>query len=65
MSDRQRFYSDVCFDVWRGGGNPDRVDPDKCDTAWANGADPERYAEYVLRRGRIYRNEFDEVEDVE
>jgi hypothetical protein len=42
------FY-DVCYEVWRSGGNPDQIDRDRVDDYLYDGASPEDVAAIELR----------------
>lgn len=67
MSKRNDYYGDVCYEVWRNGGNPDAVDYDRCDTAQYNGVEAEGHAHRLLRESdeRRQRVEFERQMDDE
>lgn len=50
--DRKSYDGDVYYEVWRSGGNPDRVDPDRLDDYRWNGVEPETAARRELTRQR-------------
>jgi hypothetical protein len=52
MKNRQDYLGDVWYDVWRAGGDPDRVDPDCVEDSRWDGLWPEEAAEAELRRQR-------------
>lgn len=50
--ERRRYEGDVWYDVWRGGGNPDRVDYDRVIDGYNDGRQAEDVARAELRRQR-------------
>lgn len=50
--ERRRYEADVVYEVWRRGGNPDMVDPDRVQDRYYNGEDYDRAASAELRRQR-------------
>ena len=50
-----RYFGDVVYDVWRGGGNVDRIDRDRLSDAEARGVDAEDAATEELYRQRVLR----------
>lgn len=55
----RRYESDVTYELWRGGGNPDRINPDRMDDAYWNGTPSEDFASRELRRQRPPRESDD------
>lgn len=51
-AERRRYEADVSYDVWRGGGNPDRVNPERVEEAYYNGLTEEGAARQELQRQR-------------
>jgi hypothetical protein len=49
MSD---YYGDMFYEVWRSGGNPDAIDPDRADDYKVAGYEPDEAAECEMRRQR-------------
>lgn len=60
--ERRRFYADVAYDVWRSGGNPDRIDHDRVRDAFYDGRTAESYASEVCRRQCEARQRREEAE---
>lgn len=52
MSDDDGYFGDVIYEVWRRGGNPDRVDADRVDDYRYDGVDADSAASAELRRQR-------------
>lgn len=50
--EERKYESDVFYEVWRSGGNPDRVDPDRIRDCYYNGYDTESAASVELRAQR-------------
>jgi hypothetical protein len=50
--EQRRYESDVNYEVWRSGGNMDRINPDRVDNAYWNGDSAESAARCELRRQR-------------
>ena len=50
--EQRRYEGDVWYDVWRGGGNPDRVDHDRVIDGYYEGRQAEDVARSELRRQR-------------
>lgn len=48
-NDRDRYFGDACYEVWRHGGNPDRVDADRCMRAYEDGVEADRHAAALMR----------------
>jgi hypothetical protein len=70
MSDKRRDYeADVFYEVWRSGGDPDRIDYDRLADNYWNGIDAETATHYELRAQRpkprieeeFYKDEPEEV----
>lgn len=55
MADRYQYGLDVGYEVWRSGGNPDRVNPDRVDSYFHGGLSAEAAAGCVLRGWRDQR----------
>lgn len=55
MRDRYQYGLDVGYEVWRNGGNPDRVSHDRVDGHYYNGLSPESAAGCEMRRWREQR----------
>jgi len=64
MKDHDKYFGDVCYDVWRAGGNPDRINPDRIDAAEADGIEAEDAARRELRHQR-YRWQPNDEEPME
>lgn len=52
MSTPYDYRGDVEYEVWRMGGNPDCVDPDRCRDAYDAGIEADDYAAGLMRRRR-------------
>ena len=52
MRDRREYEGDVFYDVWRSGGNPDRIDYDRVEDSRWEGLYPEEAAYRELRSQR-------------
>ena len=50
--EQRRYKNDVFYDVWRSGGNPDRIDPDRVNQHYWDGMDSESAAMQELRSQR-------------
>lgn len=50
--ERLRYEADVAYEVWRGGGNPDRVDYERAADGYYDGRTAEDVAQGELRRQR-------------
>ena len=50
--EERRYESDVAYEVWRNGGNPDRIDPDRVQDSRYMGMDVDSAAHRELRRQR-------------
>lgn len=50
--EERRYEGDVWYEVWRSGGNPDRVDLDRVSDAFYDGLSTEDCASRELRRQR-------------
>jgi hypothetical protein len=46
--EQRRYESDVFYEVWRSGGNTDRIDPDRVQDRYYNGQDAESAASAEL-----------------
>lgn len=56
--ERQREYeSEVIYQVWRRGGNPDAVQPDEVSDAYYNGIPEDRLSNRIVRRQRSHYEE--------
>ncbi len=51
-AERLRYEADVEYEVWRGGGNPDRVDLDRVDDHFYDGLTEDSAARDELHRQR-------------
>lgn len=62
--ERREYQGDVWYDVWRSGGNPDRVNEDRVEDSYYQGMDSHRAAERELKamRPRIEEPEFEQEE---
>ncbi len=58
--ERRQYHGDVTYDVWRRGGNPDRVDYDRVDDAYYNGEQSEDAASREIRKQRPHPQEQEE-----
>lgn len=47
--ERRRYQNDVSYEVWRRGGNPDRIDPDRVQDHYYNEQDVDSAASVELR----------------
>ena len=52
---RDSYFGDSIYDVWRRGGNPDRIDADRADDAQARGVPVEDFTTEELYRQRVLR----------
>lgn len=59
--ERDDYRGDVIYDVWRSGGNPDRVDYDRCDDAYYRGIEASHHAETLLREAEFRRQQSEEA----
>lgn len=50
--EERRYELDVFYEVWRSGGNPDRIDDDRVRSQYENGVDAEGAAQRELRAQR-------------
>ncbi len=50
--EQRRYEADVSFEVWRSGGNPDRISPDRVSDNYYNGLDSHDAAHCELRAQR-------------
>ena len=55
--ERRDYEADVQCAVWRSGGNPDRVDPERVEDAWYDGRSSDAAARAELQRQRPARDE--------
>ena len=61
--DEQReYHSDVFYEVWRAGGNPDRVSYERVDNAFYDGRHAEEAAGDEIRRQRQQREQAEQAE---
>lgn len=58
-------FNDACYDVWRRGGNPDRVDPDRSENDYYDGRDPEYTANREIERQENQRQRRRDLEEQE
>lgn len=54
---QDRYRGDVIYDVWRSGGNVDRIDYDRVTDGYYDGRDAESMAASELRRMRPWAEE--------
>lgn len=64
MEKDEHFY-DACYEVWRNGGNPDRVNPVESDDHWYAGKDPQHTSYTELERQRRETQARNQSEDWE
>lgn len=50
--ERREYQGDVWYEVWRSGGNPDRVNEDRVEDSYYQGMDSMRAAERELKAQR-------------
>jgi len=50
--ERRRYESDCWYEVWRAGGDPDRINLDRVEDDYYSGLYPEESASRELRRQR-------------
>jgi hypothetical protein len=56
--DRRKYEADVYYEVWRSGGDPDRIDSDRVEDAFHEGRYCDEAAERELRHQRCrYRQD--------
>lgn len=55
--EQRRFESEVWYQVWRAGGDPDRIDPDRLSDAFYEHASPDDVASRVLHRQAAERQQ--------
>jgi hypothetical protein len=48
--ERRQYENDVYYEVWRGGGDPDRIDFDRVEDQRQDGAYPEEAASSEIRK---------------
>ena len=48
--EQRQYENDVFYEVWRGGGDPDRIDYDRVSENYQNGNSPEDTARVELKR---------------
>lgn len=60
--EERSYEGNVWYDVWRSGGNPDNVNPDRVSQAFHDGVSSENAAVRELRAQRQQRNEIEEFE---
>jgi len=48
--ERQQYENDVFYDVWRSGGNPDRIDCERVSDSYYDGMSHDAAANVELRR---------------
>lgn len=58
----RKYDSDVFYEVWRSGGNPDLIDPDRVDDSEARGYDADAAAQRELW-AQSRRRYHEEIED--
>lgn len=60
--DRYRHYLDTCYEVWRNGGNSDRLNPDRVYDYCDQGVSAERAASLEMGRWRAQREAQQQLE---
>ena len=58
MSKKTDHYYEACYQIWRNGCDPDRLNPDDSDYDYDNGNEPEHTSDREIKRQeceRIYR----------
>lgn len=53
--EKRRYEADVSYEVWRSGGNPDRIDHDRVNQRYWDGQSTDAAASAVLRAQRPKR----------
>lgn len=48
-AEERRYEMDVWYDVWRSGGNPDRIDPERVSDAYSRGESSDDAVRHELR----------------
>lgn len=61
--ERREYEADVVYDVWRSGGNPDRVDPDRMSDAFYDRIPTDDFVRSELRRQRPVEREQEQFPD--
>ena len=61
----RKYEADVHYDVWRSGGNVDRIDYDRVSDHYYEGLSEDEAADYELRKQRPMRDELEEFETPE
>lgn len=49
-NEQRQFEANVYYEVWRAGGNPDRINPDRVDDAFWNSRTEEAVVEELMRQ---------------
>lgn len=63
--ERREWDSNVYYEVWRSGGNPDNINPDRMDDRFYNSQTAEEAASGEMRRERQARRNRREAEEME
>lgn len=62
--EKRKYEADIAYDIWRRGGNPDYVHPDRIDNYWYQGVDEESAVNWELRRQREARERREQEEQL-
>jgi hypothetical protein len=60
--ERRQFEADVYYEVWRSGGNPDRIDPDRLSDCYYDHHDVNDCASRILKSQRPKPQESEQEE---
>lgn len=63
--ERKRYYSDVQYEAYRRGMNPDRINPDTCDQHYYEGDRPEAVVDSLQQRDQRRRVQQEYEEQME
>lgn len=55
--ERDRYFGDACYEVWRRGGNPDHVDHDRAMQACDDNIEAENHAVRLIQERRSRQEE--------
>ena len=61
--EERQYHNDVWYEVWRSGGNPDAISPERVQDAFYNGAYSQDAAAREIRSQRQSRNRHEEQYD--
>lgn len=65
MKSSNEYHNDAAYEIWRRGGNPDRLSYDRSYNDWSDGKEPEQTANNLLRQEREERDRRRDIENEE